>query len=145
MTCVCWGYIARHLHHDRQQVRCEAGSYLRLMDSSITQLKVQGPFRTCNESKEEEEEEEEVTRDTLNSRQCAGSGAQTNKQTQTNKLKQTNPNKQTEPKQTRKPKQTNPNIQTQTNKQTKNGRTSRRCGGSGGAPRGFRPPKWARS
>ena len=33
----------------------EAGSYLRLIDSWITQLKAQGPSRTCNESKEEEE------------------------------------------------------------------------------------------
>ena len=32
----------------------EAGSYLRLIDSCITQLKVQGRSRTCNESKEEE-------------------------------------------------------------------------------------------
>jgi len=32
----------------------EAGSYLRLIDLCITQLKVQGPSRTCNESKEEE-------------------------------------------------------------------------------------------
>ena len=31
----------------------EAGSYLRLIDSGITQLKAQGPSRTCNESKEE--------------------------------------------------------------------------------------------
>ena len=31
----------------------EAGSYLRLMDSCITQLKAQG---TCDESKEEKEE-----------------------------------------------------------------------------------------
>jgi len=37
----------------------EAGSYLRLIDSCITQLKAQGPSRTCNESTEEEEEEEE--------------------------------------------------------------------------------------
>ena len=35
----------------------EAGSYLRLIDSCITQLKAQGPSRTCNERKEEEEEE----------------------------------------------------------------------------------------
>ena len=35
----------------------EAGSYLRLKDSCITQLKAQGPSRTCNESKEEEEED----------------------------------------------------------------------------------------
>ena len=34
-----------------------SGSYLRLIDSCITQLKAQGPSRTCNESKEEEEEE----------------------------------------------------------------------------------------
>ena len=34
----------------------EAGSYLRLIDSCIPQLKAQGPSRTCNESKEEEEE-----------------------------------------------------------------------------------------
>ena len=31
----------------------EAGSYLRLIDSCITQLKAQGPSGTCNESKEE--------------------------------------------------------------------------------------------
>ena len=37
----------------------EAGSYLRLIDSCITQLKAQGPSRTCNESKEAEEEGEE--------------------------------------------------------------------------------------
>jgi len=34
----------------------EVGSYLRLIDVCITQLKAQGPSRTCNESKEEEEE-----------------------------------------------------------------------------------------
>ena len=34
----------------------EAGSYLRLIDSCIAQLKAQGPFRNCHESKEEEEE-----------------------------------------------------------------------------------------
>ena len=33
----------------------EAGSYLRLIDSCITQLKVHEPSRTCNEGKEEEE------------------------------------------------------------------------------------------
>ena len=32
----------------------EAGSYLRLIDSCITQIKAQGPSRTYNESKEEE-------------------------------------------------------------------------------------------
>ena len=34
----------------------EAGSYLRLVDCCTTQRKAQGPFRTCNESKEEDEE-----------------------------------------------------------------------------------------
>ena len=33
----------------------EAGSYLRLIDFCITQLKAQGPSRTCNESTEEGE------------------------------------------------------------------------------------------
>ena len=33
----------------------EAGSYVRLMDSCITQLEAQGPSRTCNESQGEEE------------------------------------------------------------------------------------------
>ena len=35
----------------------EAGSYLRFIDSCITQLKAQEPSRTCNESKEEDEDE----------------------------------------------------------------------------------------
>ena len=30
----------------------EAGSYLRLIDTCITELKAQGPSRTCNESNE---------------------------------------------------------------------------------------------
>ena len=34
----------------------ETVAYLRLIDSCITQLKAEGPSRTCNESKEEEEE-----------------------------------------------------------------------------------------
>ena len=33
----------------------EAGSYLRLVDSCITQLEAQEPSRTCNKSKEEDE------------------------------------------------------------------------------------------
>jgi len=37
---------------------CVAGSYLRLIDSCITQLKAQGPSRTCNESQEEEKKNE---------------------------------------------------------------------------------------
>jgi len=38
---------------------------LRLIDSCITQHTVQGPSRTCNESKEEEEECEESTSDVV--------------------------------------------------------------------------------
>ena len=49
----------------------EAGSYSRLIDSCITQLKVQGPSRTCNESKKEEEEGEEGVRGDLASPQMA--------------------------------------------------------------------------
>jgi len=33
----------------------EVGSYVRLIDSCNTQLKAQGPSRTCNDSKEEED------------------------------------------------------------------------------------------
>jgi len=36
----------------------EAGSNLRPIDSCITQLEAQGPYRTCNESKEEEAQRE---------------------------------------------------------------------------------------
>ena len=43
-------------HHLRCVVVTEAGSYLRLVHFCITQLKAQGPSRTCNESREEEEE-----------------------------------------------------------------------------------------
>ena len=42
---------------NRGVVATEAGSYLRLIDCCITQLKAQRPSRTCNESKEEEEED----------------------------------------------------------------------------------------
>ena len=42
----------------RRRFAPTAGSYLRLIDSCITQLKAQGHPRTCNESKEGEEEEE---------------------------------------------------------------------------------------
>ena len=35
--------------------RLEAGSYLRLIDSGITQIKAQRPSGTDNENKEEEE------------------------------------------------------------------------------------------
>ena len=46
----------------------EAGSYLRLIDSCITQLKAQGHSRTCNESKEGEEAQ--VTDNAINSLLC---------------------------------------------------------------------------
>jgi len=42
------------------------GSYLRRIDSCITQIKAQGPSRTCNESKEEEEEFSTYQIDCLN-------------------------------------------------------------------------------
>ena len=40
----------------RREAGCgpEEGSYVRLIDSCITQLKAQGPSRTCNESEEED-------------------------------------------------------------------------------------------
>ena len=38
---------------NRSVVVTEEGSYLRLIDSCITQLKAPGPSRTCNESKED--------------------------------------------------------------------------------------------
>ena len=41
---------------NRCVVVTEEGSYLRLVDVCITQLKAQGPSKTCNESKEAEEE-----------------------------------------------------------------------------------------
>ena len=47
------GEDARH-HFTEMCCGTEAGSYLRLIDSCTTQLKAQGPSRTCNESKEEE-------------------------------------------------------------------------------------------
>jgi hypothetical protein len=37
----------------------EAGSYLRLIDCCINELKAQGPSRTCNESKKDEEKKKE--------------------------------------------------------------------------------------
>ena len=61
-TCHVWS-ATRETHavvprcpENRCVVVTEAGSYLRLIDFCITQLKAQGPSRTCNESKEEEEE-----------------------------------------------------------------------------------------
>jgi len=49
--------VPQRLEGNVDQVMCsgsEAGSYLRLIDSCNTQLKTQGPSRTCNKSKEEE-------------------------------------------------------------------------------------------
>ena len=43
--------------HGSHGTASEAGSYLRLIDFCITQLKAQGPSKTCNESKEEQEED----------------------------------------------------------------------------------------
>jgi len=52
-------YAAGPCHLSQRRHGCstvspsEAGSYLRLIDSCIAQLKAQGPSRTCNESKED--------------------------------------------------------------------------------------------
>ena len=48
----------KNSHFTKMCSGSEAGSYLRLIGSCITQLQAQGPSRTCNESKEEEEEAE---------------------------------------------------------------------------------------
>ena len=40
------------------EVDAPPGSYLRLVDSCITQLKAQGPSRNCDESNKEEEEDQ---------------------------------------------------------------------------------------
>ena len=47
--------LALNNHFTEMCSGSEVGSYLRPMDSCITQLKAQGPSRTFNESKEEEE------------------------------------------------------------------------------------------
>jgi len=52
-----WRVIQKKYGHTALKSRPDAsgaGSYLRLIDSCITQLKAQGPSRTCNESIEEE-------------------------------------------------------------------------------------------
>jgi len=43
--------VFRRNCRERGVVVTEAGSYLRRIDSCITQLKAQGPSRACNESK----------------------------------------------------------------------------------------------
>ena len=56
VTFMC-GQNVSPVAHQRRPASCTgevAGSYLRLIDSCITQLKAQGPSRTYNESKEEE-------------------------------------------------------------------------------------------
>ena len=50
-----WDAVERIWHYS-SHFFTETGSYFRLIDSCITQLKAQGPSRTCNESKEEEED-----------------------------------------------------------------------------------------
>ena len=50
-------FQVKNNHSSEMCCGTEAGSNLRLTDSCITQLKVQGPSRTCDESKEDEEEE----------------------------------------------------------------------------------------
>ena len=51
-----WTYRGTSLIRSTQPPRItEAGSYSRLADSSITQLKAQGPSRTCNEREEKKD------------------------------------------------------------------------------------------
>jgi len=52
----------RNNHFTEMCSGTEAGSYLRLIDSCITQLEAQGPSRTCNESKEGEKKQRVGTR-----------------------------------------------------------------------------------
>ena len=54
----------------------ETGSYLRLKDSCITQLKAQGPSSTCNESKEQEEEINQKLPDPFAPFRCRTTSAQ---------------------------------------------------------------------
>ena len=60
MVAPALGPVARqksvHVCENRGVLVTEAGSYLRLIDSCITQRKAEGHCRTCNGSKEEEEE-----------------------------------------------------------------------------------------
>ena len=53
------GRLPRVVYHQVYQymgvVVTEESSYLRLNDSCFTQLRAQGPSRTCTESKEEKE------------------------------------------------------------------------------------------
>jgi len=46
-----WGLEKKGWGADEKE---RGGSYLRLIDSCITQLKDQGPYRTCNESQKKE-------------------------------------------------------------------------------------------
>jgi len=50
----CSSSQLKNYHSTEMCSGSEAGSYLRPIDSCITQAKTQGPSRTCNESKEEE-------------------------------------------------------------------------------------------
>ena len=53
---MCATFSFKNNHFTEMCSGSETVAYLRLIDSCITQLKAQGPSRTCNESKEEEEE-----------------------------------------------------------------------------------------
>ena len=50
---ISWDLIENCTKSVQLSIFTETGSYFRLIDSCITQLKAQGPSRTCNESKEE--------------------------------------------------------------------------------------------
>jgi len=54
LVALCCGAVASLKRMGVRFRVIDAGSYLIRIDSCITQLKAQGPSRTCNESKEEE-------------------------------------------------------------------------------------------
>ena len=56
-------YSFKNNHSTEVSSGSEAGSYLRLIDFCITQLKAQGPSRTCTECKEEKKEKYENNRE----------------------------------------------------------------------------------
>ena len=50
--------LVKNIHFTEMCSGSETGSFSRLIDSCITQLKAQGPSGNCDESKGDEEEED---------------------------------------------------------------------------------------
>ena len=59
----CYSSQLKNNHFTEMCSGFEAGSHVRLIDSCTTQLKAQGPSRTCNEIKKEDEELAEKDRE----------------------------------------------------------------------------------